>query len=87
MDSTTPVKLSGDQKEISRLPCSDIIKQIVDFYHATNASENELEAVLFHRDSANLLKYNTRLGQPEEHVISNASRLYLLQSELLSWRN
>ena len=30
--------------------------------------------VLFHKDSANLEKYGTRFGQPEERVISYASR-------------
>ena len=43
-------------------------------YLATDDSEYGLGAVLFHKDSASLEKSGTRFGQPEERVISYASR-------------
>ena len=45
-----------------------------DLFLATDTSEYGLGGVLFHKDSANLGKYGTRFDEPEERVISYASR-------------
>ena len=74
MDSTTPVGYEEIKKELAGRRVLTSYNESSDLYLATDASEYGLGAVLFHKDSANLEKYGTRFNQPEERVISYASR-------------
>ena len=61
-------------KEVARRRVFTSYNESSDLYLATDASEYGLLAVFFHKDSANLGKYGTRFDEPEERVISSASR-------------